>query len=690
MALSLDATTANGNLAILSHRERPHIETNLIIDRLDLDRYLPEDTLAVKSTRTGRVTDRVTSLFESLGTVTAQAAVELERLRVAGAWVRGVTLKIALDEGALTIEEAEIAQLLGASVALAGRLERANKAAASEFRADMLLRADIRELVPVSRWLGLSLPVAPAALAPVTLEGRVFGSFERIDLDLSGAIAGGRATVGGSIDRPDTSHPGPIALEIRYDHPSHRALAERFAISGLRRSAVRPVHLRLKVEGETEQLMIGGRLEALGGEARFEGTRSGPPDGSRLVGTLGVSHPELLRLLRMIAPDYQARAADLGPLNLKTRLDLASGSLALNEIDAKLGPTNLAGDIVFKRTEGQPSVVADITTGVLAVDMFLPPEEPGSRWSTAVVDLSGLQDVDATLRLMSDAIAVDRYRLEDARMAARLQDGVLRLDSLEGVFFDARTKISGHADLRLVLPTIAVDVSLEEGDLAPVLEAVFEYRPVTGRFDFAGRFAARGNSPFGLVNTLGGEASLTVSDGRLRGFDLSRLTADIEGVQEADAVPALLDRRLSGGLTLLERLEAKIVARNGVLRARDIQAQLGSGGLSMEAEIDLPGWSIASSGQLSLAAFRDAPPIVVEIGGNLENPVAALEARGLRLWLIQRLAQRAYTPIPVSGAIRGNGPAVPEVVGPADGSGANEVAPESSSDDGMSRHRPGS
>lgn len=680
---SVDAAKAGGELTLSTAGETPRIETSLTIDRVDLDRYLPQSTPAGERGGDRSLRDRLQTVLEKLPSLTGRAHIVLDRLRAAGTWMNGVSLRVAMAEEALTVEEAQVRDVFGASAGISGRLEKPAGAAPGELRADILLRADIPALEPIASRLGLALPasISPAALAPLTIEGRLAGGRDSLAFDLSGRVAGGRATLEGRVANAFDEIRGPAKLELRYDHPSHRALAERFAIAGLSRSAAQPVHLVLKLTGVEDRLAIKGDLEALGGALGVDGQRRRLAEGTMLAGGLEIAHPELRRLIRHVLPDYEPRAESLGPLALNSRLRLSRDTLELTGVKAAFGPAEIAGEIAIRLEEQRPRFDARLETGTLPLKAFLPVPKPGPRWSTAVFDLAALNDIDGELVLSAEKLDLSPYRLQAVEMAATLENGRLALERLDATLFGARTRVSGRMDVSPVLPTVSLALALEGGDLGQALAATVGQRPATGVFDLGGRFAARGNSPFGLVNTLSGDASLSVRDGSLEGFDLSRLATGIERVRSADTAGALVDDALSGGSTLLESLQAQLSARGGILRAQSLQAQLGSGAMTLEAELDLAGWSIASSGRLSLAAYPQSPPIVIELGGSLDAPHGALEAGGLRLWLVQRLARASYAPIPVSESLLGETPGLPEVVGPPGDAGGKAGSSSSPAED---------
>jgi len=679
---SVDATTARGEMTVSAGGERPQIETSLTLDRLDLDRYLPQPAPKGGKAEAGGWGERLQAVLRGLAGVDGRGHILLDRLRVAGAWMNGVSLRVAMAKDALTVEEAQVRDVFGASAGLAGRLEDPAAGARGDIHADILLRADIPELEPVAGWLGLSVPpaISPAALEPLAIEGRVAGGRDSLEVDLSGRLAGGRATLEGRIANAFEGIGGAVELDLRYDHPSHRALAERFAIAGLSRSIAQPLHLSLRMEGDAERHALKGELEALGGRLEFDGQRMAVASGTEFAGGLEAAHPDLRQLIRHFVPSYEPRGESLGTLSLTNRLRVAADTLALTEIRAALGPAAISGEISIFGGDSRPRFDAQLETGALPLTAFLPAGQSGGpRWSTAVFDPSPLSAADGRLQLTAEALDMPPYRLEAADMTARLDDGRLELDRLEGRLFGADARLSGRMDATPVLPTMSFTLALEGGDAAQAFAAAFGRSPVTGIFDLSGRFAARGNSPFGLVNTLNGEATLAIRDGSIEGFDLSRLVAGIENLQSAEAAGALIDEALGGESTLLERLDARVSVRNGIFHAPALKAQLGSGEMALGTELDLAGWSIASSGRLDLAAHPQAPPIVIELGGSLDDPHAALEARRLRLWLVQRLARTAYVPIPVSESLLGGSSVLPEVVGPPDdGDGGPASSPGSS------------
>jgi len=676
LQLQLDATEAAGRTSLARGPGGPRLEADLALDRLDLDRYLPTPPDDAAPLTPAGMERWLAATMDELAPLTARAAVTLDRLDLAGQAMRAVTLRAAFEEDALTIEDARVGDIAGASGHIAGRLARPGQPTGDgTLEADLLLRAEIPDPDPLTRWIGIDLAGASDALAPVGLDGRITGGLGGIRLDLGGSLAGGRVTLSGEIADPAGERPGPIELEFTFDHPSHRALAERFALHELSRGSALPLHVAAQVAGDADSLKLALESELLGGGLRFEGSMlQADTSGRSLSGVLQADHPEAQGLLRQLYPGYAPRADSLGPVALRAGIDAAEGRLAFEPFDAEIGPAAFAGRIVLAEgAASRPHIEAELAAGELAVDAFLPPAETGPhiakagegrRWSTRPFDLTLLGEIDGSLALRSKAIVVAPYRLEEAALAGTLADGTLTLERLDGLLFGGETTASARLAIGAGRPELAGEISIAEADLEPALEAVAALRPATGRFSLAGRFETRGNSRFAMASSLDGEAELTIRNGSLRGIDLPRLATAIAELETADGAEETIAGALGSGETLLERLEADITMRNGRLVSRDMRAQLGSGLLRLDSEIDLAAWSVSASGRLALAGYPTAPPIPLEIGGSLAAPRIAFEPRGIRLWLTRRLAVPSFVPIPLSDAASDGPLGAPEVVGP--------------------------
>ena len=193
-------------------------------------------------------------------------------------------------------------------------------------------------------------------------------------------------------------------------------------------------------------------LDTAGSRISADGTANlAAAEGLIYDGTIGIESNDIARLIAVLAPDYRP-AGPLGATDVTASADSAPGRLVLSDLSGTLGGMTMSGALSVDYAGERPAITADLTTGELVIERFLPAQRASSlpvrviptagrlaprleaprriymlpaaisdRWSREPIDLSGLRGLDADVSLRSQSIRYDRYALKDADVAARLE-----------------------------------------------------------------------------------------------------------------------------------------------------------------------------------------------------------------------------------------------------------------------------
>ncbi|MEE8272903.1 MAG: AsmA family protein [Alphaproteobacteria bacterium] len=214
--VTVDGTRATGGLAYVD-RGRPGVGLRLDVGRLSLDSYRPP---AADSAWWSALAERLPTWLQRFD---ANVDATVSGLTVGGLIMRDLRLDGTLDDGALTLRQATIGGVAGASIAVVGSVATLDPVAGLDLRVDLTAPGAGR----LARSLGIDLPVSPARLGALSLAGRLQGDRQQATLDLTAEVAGGTVQMGGTVIQPLTD---PVFdLAIRATHPDLAALATLFA-----------------------------------------------------------------------------------------------------------------------------------------------------------------------------------------------------------------------------------------------------------------------------------------------------------------------------------------------------------------------------------------------------------------------------------------------------------------------------
>lgn len=412
---------------------------------------------------------------------------------------------------------------------------------------------------------------------------------------------------------------------------------------------------------------VGGTRASISGSLSDVDTSAGFVAGLRLEAQrLG----PLLPLVGLAAPDPATAAA---PLELEGRLSsraeddtwMMDAKLALGE-----AATSLRGQGKFSLMGARPQLEAELVAdrvdlALLASLLAAPgaaerghgagggaapagPTAPasgpageasgGSPWSRTPLDLSPLRLLDGKVKMTADALTYAGHSFEAPSLEASLQDGVLEIARLEGGFHGGKITITGRLTaaepaalkLALKLEQAVLEDALNAGGGAPApgglgLEA--------GQVDVGLNFAGKGATIYDWVAGGRGEGAIDVEGGAVTGFDLAEANIRLADRHEPVGLVGVLMESMSRGSTEFTSLKGSFRLQDGVVSSDDLLLLADGGGGEFSGTVDLLRWVIEAKGRMSFAAIPNAPPLVMRIEGNMDEPRTVLDVKELQAWL---------------------------------------------------------
>lgn len=391
-----------------------------------------------------------------------------------------------------------------------------------------------------------------------------------------------------------------------------------------------PARLELQAAGPQDALAVDVTLAAA--DARMEVASTVDLPRAEWSGTLTLRHPGARRLLATLGlPErthLEALASWLGDgsLSLVAHLAGAPRRLVAQSFELAAGSLRADGDLAIDRSGEDPRVSGHVRADALTV---LAPNGA----STVPLPLAALQGWRGDLQIAIDRLDVGGSPdIRDASATLILADGVLRLDQFSGVL--GTGSVSGNLtfDTTADPPAMTVQAQLAGATITgPVADASLEL--LSGRADASLRLQANGYSPSAIVATLGGRATLTVTDGSLSGLDLFRLKLAVEK-SDPKSIEAVAVDALSGGATGFERL--------------DVVADVAHGDLTLDrAVLSAVTGETRASGNMNLAsqsldvriavqpAVPSPPELAVRLTGPIDHPKRSVELAGLARWMAE-------------------------------------------------------
>jgi AsmA protein len=144
-------------------------------------------------------------------------------------------------------------------------------------------------------------------------------------------------------------------------------------------------------------------------------------------------------------------------------------------------------------------------------------------WSNTAFDLSLLKGLDADIKLRARELIYLGYRLENARVAATLEAGVLEANIAEMQLYRGRGAGGLVLDITGNLTRLLARFSFDGVDAQGLLRAAASYDRLLGKARMEIDVRSEGADQQALMSALTGKAELKVTDGAVVGIDLDKM-----------------------------------------------------------------------------------------------------------------------------------------------------------------------
>jgi len=321
----------------------------------------------------------------------------------------------------------------------------------------------------------------------------------------------------------------------------------------------------------------------------------------------------------------------IGPVKLAAHLIDDGAGMSFGDIKARLGDSDLAGDVTFvpgprphlAGTLGATSLdLSDLTSpaakaGEKRAERVKPAAKAGARlFSDEPLALMGLGAIDADLtlnaaRLMVEGVELDalaaKLSLDRGRLAVSAESGRLAGGTLAGALTLDVT--AGHD------PMVAARLDANGADLGRLVREVFDSRAINGgvaRLHLDAK--AQGNSVRALMTTLDGELLVAIGEAHIDdgAIDWTATDALTRLALALDpAVKAAADTSLRCAVVRLQARDGVASARKGIAAETGRNVLLGDGSINLDSETLALAFAAKAAGQVTGAA---------RVGGSLLAP----------------------------------------------------------------------
>lgn len=276
---------------------------------------------------------------------------------------------------------------------------------------------------------------------------------------------------------------------------------------------------------------IDGRISAINAEAIMGRDRKVNIAGTARVG----EHPAKFDIKATTpAPpiERQAMPVDFAidmPDVLKSQL-AGHAELRLNGAVVMVNGVNgTLGDGVFNGwasvdIASKPLVKVDLDFQRLAIPLAKSPDgATGQPWSDAPIDVSGLNYVDAQIRISANEAVIGDARLAPLALDAKLAGGILKAGTANLGAYGGQVSGEVILDATSGAPSFAMHSDLVGVRALPLLQGLAEFDRIDGKLQAKLALRSAGTSQRALMANMQGTAFVSFQDGAIRGINVAQM-----------------------------------------------------------------------------------------------------------------------------------------------------------------------
>jgi len=300
---------------------------------------------------------------------------------------------------------------------------------------------------------------------------------------------------------------------------------------------------------------------------------AGDPQPQAALSIAAFSPATLMTELGMAAPETADPDA-LGKLRVDANASVSATAIALSDLTLVLDDTTFTGELSVPR-DADGFFELDLAGDSIDIARYMAPpgeaaasEAGGSETVEIPTELIGPLNARGNLAIAQASLGDIVF--ENVTVGVNSADGVLRIHPIAADFFDGGYRGDIRINATGDVPSISVNESIKDVNLAAMARAVLKVENITGMVNGTFSLGGRGADMNAIRRDLDGNMSIELLDGAWEGIDvwheMRKARAYIKGEAEPEA-PATPRTQFSS-------MKATGVVTNGVMQSDDFFAEL--------------------------------------------------------------------------------------------------------------------
>ena len=268
-----------------------------------------------------------------------------------------------------------------------------------------------------------------------------------------------------------------------------------------------------------------------------------------LLGALDLDVPSVKGLTDWVGvPIERNNENTFEKLSVKGNLDLKGAVIAFDDVALIFDALTAQGALKIDSSGTVPDIRAALSTGILDLTPYLPPETAASDsspnetatatseattassdegWSTEPIDFSGLKAVNADLALKAEGIQIRKITVGVSELGVLLKGGKLTADLKQLSMYDGQANGKIVLDSSAPVPTTAIQFEVSGVQAEPLLSDSADFEKLLGSLNSKANLTTSGGSQKDMVSNLSGTGDFIFKDGAVKGINIPGLIRNV-------------------------------------------------------------------------------------------------------------------------------------------------------------------
>ncbi|MGD9843488.1 MAG: AsmA family protein, partial [Steroidobacteraceae bacterium] len=333
-------------------------------------------------------------------------------------------------------------------------------------------------------------------------------------------------------------------------------------------------------------------------------------------------------------------ANTLQKFTLQANLVANKSSFELKPLTIKLDDTTVTGSAGIADLDST-ALRFDLAVDNIDLDRYLAPETEAEAAAASTeptpIPADAIRDLNLRGKLAINRVIVSKMPLSQLLVGINAANNKLQLDPLQATVYEGKFKGNMLLDASGKQPRLNLEQHLDGINFAPLLEALFDSKRISGRGNANMKLAAVGTDTNAMKQSLNGTLDFTARNGAIEGFDLWYEIRRARAVLKQQSVPARTDAER----TTFTSLGGSVTIKDGLANNQDLVAALqymkvtGQGTVSLVSDaidyrLNTTVMKIPAEDKLAeQSADLSGLAIPVRITGSLNDPKVRPDVAGL-------------------------------------------------------------